>query len=326
MGGVLREQLRVLRRQSGVQCRLPAPLHAGAEARLFRRVSRLSGRPRREGAAAAVRLDVLDAQDQVTPDRSQEMPEPIDAEDFAGPHPTCREFVAQLAAWGFTERGQEHVHTVFRDPHGGTRRVLRSQLGRADPATVDKAARLAGVTPAQFWAGPPGQADPRRQPSRAAASRAARPRVRGRGVRPAVPRRSPDDRRAARRPRAVGAPDQQARLPRQHIRRLGTTAIYDPCMSSHSEPSVESLTAEIRVLQVGSKPVTLSAARQLDHVDPVDIKPFGRVRIDPKPGHMIEVIGLADGILARSSATERIADIKVSRHSCLTGYHTVWQQ
>jgi hypothetical protein len=36
--------------------------------------------------------------------------------------------------------------------------VIRSQLGRADPAGVDKAARLAGVTPAQFWAGPPPQA------------------------------------------------------------------------------------------------------------------------------------------------------------------------
>jgi hypothetical protein len=59
-------------------------------------------------------------------------------------------------------------------------------------------------------------------------------------------------------------------------------------MSSHSEPLVETLTAEI---QVGSRPVTLSAARQLDHVDPADIKPFGRVRIDPKPGRMIEVIG-----------------------------------
>jgi hypothetical protein len=32
--------------------------------------------------------------------------------------------------------------------------VLRSQLGRADPALAGKAARLAGVTAAQFWAGP----------------------------------------------------------------------------------------------------------------------------------------------------------------------------
>jgi hypothetical protein len=64
------------------------------------------------------------------------MPEPIDAEDFAGPHPTCREFAAQLAVWGFTERGEDRVHTVFRGPHGGTLRVIRSQLGRADPALV----------------------------------------------------------------------------------------------------------------------------------------------------------------------------------------------
>jgi hypothetical protein len=88
------------------------------------------------------------------------MPEPMDAQHFAGPHPTCREFVTQLAAWGFTQRGEDHVHTVFRGPQGGTLRVIRSQLGRADPAQVDKAARLAGVTPAQFWSGPQSQAAP----------------------------------------------------------------------------------------------------------------------------------------------------------------------
>jgi hypothetical protein len=88
------------------------------------------------------------------------MPEPIDGQDFAGPHPTCREFVAQLTAWGFTQRGHDHVHTVFRGPRGGTLRVIRSQLGRADPALVEKAARLAGVTPAQFWSGPEHHATP----------------------------------------------------------------------------------------------------------------------------------------------------------------------
>jgi len=88
------------------------------------------------------------------------MPEPIDARDFAGPHPTCREFIAQLGAWGFTRRGEEGVHIVFRGPHGGTLRVLRSQMGRADPGAVDKAARLAGVTPARFWAGPAPAAAP----------------------------------------------------------------------------------------------------------------------------------------------------------------------
>jgi len=77
-------------------------------------------------------------------------------------------------------------------------------------------------------------------------------------------------------------------------------------MSSANEPTVEVLTAEIRVLQVGSKPVTLSAARQLDSVDAAKIKPFGRVRIDPKPANgLIEVIGSVDGILARSSALAR---------------------
>ena len=69
------------------------------------------------------------------------MPEPINGHDFTGAHPTCREFVAQLTAWDFTQRGQEHVHTVFRGPRGGTLRVIRSQLGRADPALVEKAAR-----------------------------------------------------------------------------------------------------------------------------------------------------------------------------------------
>jgi hypothetical protein len=88
------------------------------------------------------------------------MPEPMDAHHFAGPHPTCREFVAQLAAWGFTKRREERWHTVFRGPRGGTLRVLRSQLGRADPALVDKAAQLAGVTPTQFWSGPQPAATP----------------------------------------------------------------------------------------------------------------------------------------------------------------------
>lgn len=49
-------------------------------------------------------------------------------------------------------------------------------------------------------------------------------------------------------------------------------------MNSPSEPAVESMTAEIRVLKVGSKQLTLSAARQLDHVDRGDVpefKPFG---------------------------------------------------
>ena len=102
------------------------------------------------------------------------MPEPMDAQQFTGPHPTCREFVAQLAVWGFKQRGEAGVHTVFRGPHGGTLRVIRSQLGRADPALVDKAARLAGVTPAQFWSGPQPPAAPVRLQDADRVSRARR--------------------------------------------------------------------------------------------------------------------------------------------------------
>lgn len=82
------------------------------------------------------------------------MPQPLDDQLFTGAHPTCREFTTRLTDWGFAERKQDGVHTVFRGPHGGTLRVLRSQLGRIDPALAAKAAKLVGVTPSQFWAGP----------------------------------------------------------------------------------------------------------------------------------------------------------------------------
>jgi hypothetical protein len=52
--------------------------------------------------------------------------------------------------------------------------VLRSQLGRADPALVDKAARLADATPAQFWAGPQPEATPAPQAAAARGGRASR--------------------------------------------------------------------------------------------------------------------------------------------------------
>lgn len=71
--------------------------------------------------------------------------------------------------------------------------------------------------------------------------------------------------------------------------------------------TVEVLTAEVRVLMIGSRQVTLSVARQLDEVEPGDITPFGRVRTGLKllpPDHdcvdPIEVIGECDGKLVRS--------------------------
>ena len=75
-------------------------------------------------------------------------------------------------------------------------------------------------------------------------------------------------------------------------------------MSTNTETAtVEVLTAEVRVLQVGRRQVTLGVYRQLDGVDPDDIEPFGRVddlrdyeRIEyggPSPWHGPFVIGRA---------------------------------
>jgi hypothetical protein len=70
------------------------------------------------------------------------------------------------------------------------------------------------------------------------------------------------------------------------------------------EARVEVLRAEVRVLMVGSRQVTLSVARQLDAVEPGKVEPFGRVRIDKDPtGQVIEVVGSADGVLARSATS-----------------------
>jgi hypothetical protein len=69
---------------------------------------------------------------------------------------TNREFAEQLTAWDFAQRKVDGVHLVFRGPHGGTLRVIRSLAGRADTPVVEKAARLAGVTVDRFWAGPVG--------------------------------------------------------------------------------------------------------------------------------------------------------------------------
>jgi hypothetical protein len=49
-------------------------------------------------------------------------------------------------------------------------------------------------------------------------------------------------------------------------------------MTAQTTAHVEVLTAEVRVLMVGSRQVTLSVYRQLDPVEPEAIEPFGRVR------------------------------------------------
>ena len=70
--------------------------------------------------------------------------------------------------------------------------------------------------------------------------------------------------------------------------------------------TVEVLTAEVRVLMVGSRQVTLSVARQLDEAEPDWILPFGRIRTGTHRKRfavtdVIEVIGSVDGQLARST-------------------------
>jgi hypothetical protein len=61
--------------------------------------------------------------------------------------------------------------------------------------------------------------------------------------------------------------------------------------TSTQTATVEVLTAQVRVLQVGSRQVTLSVYRQLDHVNPAEIEPFGRVKDRDDDHRMICVIG-----------------------------------
>ncbi len=73
-------------------------------------------------------------------------------------------------------------------------------------------------------------------------------------------------------------------------------------MAEHTA-TVEVLTAEVRVLMVGSRQITLSVVRQLDEIDPDLIMPFGRIRASSKPSaNAIEVIGSDPcGALARAT-------------------------
>jgi hypothetical protein len=92
------------------------------------------------------------------------MDQPLNGQPITtGAHPTTREFVDRLVDWGFKRLRDDAVHSVFRAPRGGRVRVIRSMLGRADPALVDKAARLVGVSVDEFWAGPQGATEPAAQ-------------------------------------------------------------------------------------------------------------------------------------------------------------------
>jgi hypothetical protein len=82
--------------------------------------------------------------------------------------------------------------------------------------------------------------------------------------------------------------------------------------------TVEALTAEVRVLMVGSRQITLSVVRQLDRVAPDLIEPFGRVRAARQPAlNEIEVVGSVDGILAYSTTAAR-------SHHCAPQHFPGW--
>ncbi len=80
--------------------------------------------------------------------------------------------------------------------------------------------------------------------------------------------------------------------------------------------TVETLTAEVRVLMVGSRQVTLSVARQLDWCDLSEMEPFGRVRI----GDSTSLIGkhretgvLVNAILEKRASTPSICAEDLNR-------------
>lgn len=66
--------------------------------------------------------------------------------------------------------------------------------------------------------------------------------------------------------------------------------------------TVETLTAEVRVLMVGSRQVTLSVFNQLDGVACNEIEPFGRVNPKDADRWVVWVVGrdCSDGTLVRA--------------------------
>lgn len=58
-------------------------------------------------------------------------------------------------------------------------------------------------------------------------------------------------------------------------------------MSQVEVAAVRTLAAEVRVLMVGARQITLSVAKQLDQVDPYLIEPMGRIRL----GDEVQMIG-----------------------------------
>jgi len=100
--------------------------------------------------------------------------------------------------------------------------------------------------------------------------------------------------------------------------------------------TVEVLSAEVRALMVGSRQVTLSVYRQLDHVAPDQIEPFGRIRDNKDREHELNTYGhrtgyrlayvvgrsIESGALVRSSLSERVSTL-IAYRPTLDGFD-VW--
>jgi hypothetical protein len=81
---------------------------------------------------------------------------------------------------------------------------------------------------------------------------------------------------------------------------------------------VQVLTAEVRVLMVGSRQVTLSVYRQLDLVDADQIEPFGRVSDSRDDAHHrnVYVIGRSpDGTLVRGLHERPMSEESIRQHA-----------
>jgi len=64
--------------------------------------------------------------------------------------------------------------------------------------------------------------------------------------------------------------------------------------------------AEVKTVTVGSRALTRAMVRQLDHVQPADIRPLGRVRLDTtwRGNSEVKVIGVTgSGVLATSAVS-----------------------
>ncbi|MCV7316314.1 hypothetical protein H7J77_12285 [Mycolicibacillus parakoreensis] len=87
--------------------------------------------------------------------------------------------------------------------------------------------------------------------------------------------------------------------------------------------TVETLTAEVRVLQVGNRQITLSVAKQLDAFDlcqdeALDFTPFGRIRTGRKGETFVPCTFSAPGAeWFPVSGKENVCKRFLERHTCL---------